>query len=275
MKINQKIKYVSIVIFSSILSVVLHAVTSDSITGPQNTSWSVCVKLMGLPVVVTLYFLITFGSIAYIFYKYENKLIGRKGLRYGIAIGLLWLWGMIESVSLLGSTYKNELMVGICDAVPIALMSLLLGIFTAKNKNIKIREKFINFYKLFITILTFSIIFLGRYIFYYTNILGSGYKLRPYSTFIWTLFMGTIIGISYLLLGKATKASSSFLSAIKFGVIIFGVNWLAFNMFIPFIFKGTFFECITRTICDILLVTLSCYVTETLFKNKHFQDVSL
>lgn len=66
----------------------------------------------------------------------------------------------------------------------------------------------------------------------------------------------------YLLLGQATKSTSLILSSIKFGTMIFGVNWFVFVIFIPFVFKGTLFNSIIRITIDTLLVTLSYYMSE-------------
>lgn len=270
MKCNQKIKYVSIVFFSIILAMIFHVMTSNYSTTPKIANWSFFVKVLGLPLTLIVWYFIAFGSIAFIFYVYEDKLPGvksRKGLCYGIAIGILWLWGMLEGVSLSGNPLINEFITGICDAIPILLMGLLLGIFTTKRNTIENKKKSFSLNNILLSVFIFSTIFLvGRYFVYYTNIIKSGFRSYPYFTFIWTFLMGTCIGVTYLLLGQATKSSSPFLSAIKFGVTIFGVNWLVFVIFIPFIFKGALLDFIIRIIIDTLLVILSYYVSESLEK---------
>ncbi len=84
--------------------------------------------------------------------------------------------------------------------------------------------------------------------------------------------MGTCIGITYLLLGNATKSQSKPLSAIKFGITIFGINWFAFLIFVPIIFSGTFIDTLLRLGIDILLVSLSCYLSETLAKTNCYKS---
>lgn len=270
MKRNQKIKYVSIVLSSIILAMALHIMASNYSTTPKVANWSFFVNVLGLQLTLVVWYFIAFGSIAFIFYMFEDKLPGvksGKGLRYGISIGILWLWGMLEGVSLSGNPLINEFFTGICDAIPILLMGLLLGIFTTKTNNIETTKKPFSLKTIFLPVFIFSTIFLvGRYLFYCTNIMKSGYRLSPYFTFVWTFLMGTCIGITYLLLGQATKSSSLIISAIKFGIIIFGVNWLVFVIFIPFIFKGTLVDSIVRITVDTLLVSLSYYISESLEK---------
>lgn len=239
MKNTKKTRYIAIVSFSTILTIILHGITSGNSTVPKEANWSFFVENMGFPLTVVLYFFIAFSIIAYIFYRYEDKLPGiksAKGLRYGIAISLLWLWGMLEGVSLLGNPLIDEFLTGISDAIPIAVMGLLLGIFTTKKISIKTTKKSFDNSNIFL------------------------------STFIWTLFMGTCIGVTYILLGQATQSSSTVFSAVKFGLTMFGPNWLVFVAFIPIVFKGTFISSIIRISIDTLLVISSYYLSESLAK---------
>ena len=259
------IRYITIVVISSILAIILHGLTSDSSTVPKEANWSFFVNILGFPVTAALYFFIAFGVISYIFYRYEENITGQKiekGIRYGIGIGLLWLWGMLEGVGIWGNSLKNELVTGICDFIPILVMSLLLGICTVKSNIINKKKMPTNLGNMFLTIFIFSaIFFIGRYVLYYTNTINSGYLTSPSFTFIWTILMGVCIGIAYILLGQTTQSSSPLLSALKFGVIVFGVNWLVFLIFIPLIFNDFLIDTTIRIASDILLVTLSYYLS--------------
>lgn len=270
MKGNQKVKYVAIVFISIILAMGFHVMASNYSTIPKVANWSFFVEKFGLISTIIVWYLIAYGSIAYIFYKYEDKFTGTnitKGLCYGIAIGILWLWGMLEGVLLYGNPVINEFITGSCDAIPVVLMGLLLGIFTTKNNDLTTTKKSVNSSNIFLSSFIFSTIFSGgRYFFYCTNMMTPDYQTNPYFTFAWTFFMGTCIGITYLLLGKATQSSSQLLSAVKFGFIIFGINWLVFIVFMPFMFKGLLIECIIRIIQDNILVVLSYYISESLKK---------
>lgn len=262
----------AIVIFSCVLSIILHGITSGYTNVPQNANWSVFIKILGFTPAITLYFLMAFGIIAYVFYMYEDKLPGIKsvkGLRYGIAIGLLWFWGMLEGVSLSGNPLINELVTGICDAVPIVIMGLLLGKFATKSKSNENKSHDPDY--MFFSALIFATVFLvGRYLFYYTNIIKSGYETYPQFTFIWTLLMGVCIGVTYLLLGQTVQSSSPRSGALKFGISIFGINWAVFIVLVPFIFEGTLIDSILRIMLDTSLVILSCYISETI-KKLNFQ----
>ena len=51
----------------------------------------------------------------------------KKGLRYGTAIALLWLFAMLEGVSLFGNPIIKEFIVGLSDAIPVFGLSILLS----------------------------------------------------------------------------------------------------------------------------------------------------
>lgn len=277
---NKKIKYILIVVFCIMLAMTFHVIGTKYSTTPPKADWSFLVRSFGLIPTIFAWYFIAFGCTAYIFYRYEDKLEGScitKGLSYGIGIGILWLWAMPEGVSLYGNPFINELVTGGCDAVPIIVMGLLLGIFTGRNNNHKDRKKPVSLSNILIPCSVFSSIFTaGRYFFYCTGIMRSGYHTHPGFTFVWTLLMGTCIGITYILLGKAAQSSTKLLSAIKFGNLIFGANWLVFMVFMPCIINGLLTDLIIRAVIDITLVILSYYVSESLIKRNesfHFQNV--
>jgi hypothetical protein len=71
-----------------------------------------------------------------VFYRVQHNIPGvglKKGLRYGFAIALLWLFAMLEGVSLFGNPAINEFVVGLSDAIPVLLMGILLSLFVVKK----------------------------------------------------------------------------------------------------------------------------------------------
>jgi hypothetical protein len=264
-------KYIIIVAFCSILDMSFHVMTSKISTIPNTSNFSILTKVIGVTQSAILWILIAFSSVAYVFYLYKNKLPGvnntLKGLRYGSTISLLWLFGMIEGVSLVGNTLIHETVMGLCDAFPIIVMGLLLGKFTTERTAIKQKNNSFNPCTILLSVFIFSIVFLvGRYLFYFTRIIESGYETRPYSTFIWTFLMGLCIGVTYISLGKSTQSSSTILSSVKFGVTIFGINWSVFLVFMPIIYEGNLIKFIIRCTIDIILVILGYYISASLEK---------
>lgn len=251
----------------------LHVMTSKISSISQLGNFSILVKTLGMPVVAVIWIFIAFGSVAYVFFRCENKFFGSKnerGLRFGCAVGLLWFWGVVESIAISGNSLGHESVMALCDAIPVILLGVLLGRFTTGRNCSEEKRESLNPSCILPTIFIFSIVFLvGRYLFYITKIIKSGYAEWPLATFIWTLLMGAFVGISYILLGQATKSATVFSSAVKFGVVIFGVCWASFQMFIPLIYAGTLTDIILRCIIDIALVIVSCCASESLTKKQH------
>ena len=263
MKEYSGIKYAGIIVFCVLLDVFLHVITSAYSTIPETPNYSTLTVLFGTEITATLWALLAFSSVAYVFHRFQNTIPGIgfiKGLRYGSAIALLWLFAMLEGVSLFGNPVITEFVVGLSDAIPVFVMGALLGLFIAKNGEATQSVLFTLKQKL-LSICVFSVVFvLGRYVAYFTGIIQSGYLISPFSTFLWTLLMGACIGIVCILLGQAAKTSSLVRSAVRFGFCIFGVNWLVFLVFMPILFNGFLIDFLFRVTIDILLVTFGYYL---------------
>jgi hypothetical protein len=274
MKEYTLIKFAAIIVICVLLDIALHVATSAYSTMPETPNYSALGELLGTEITATLWALIAFSSVAYVFHRFQNTIPGvdlTKGLRYGSAIALLWLFAMLEGVSLFGNPLINELIVGLSDVIPILVMSILLGVFVFKKGESTQPVLFTLKHKL-LTICVFTTIFLvGRYVAYLTGIIQSGYQTSPFNTFLWTLLMGSCIGIVSILLGEATKTSSLARSAVRFGFWIFGVNWVVFLIFMPILFNGFFNDFIARITIDIVLVTIAYYM---MLKNRkdHIQE---
>ncbi|MDD5700767.1 MAG: hypothetical protein PHU23_01850 [Dehalococcoidales bacterium] len=277
MKKTALLKFAAIIVICVLLDITLHMVTGPYSTMPEAPDYNKLAELLGTEVTATLWALLAFSSVACVFYRFQHGIPGagfKKGLRYGGAIALLWLVAMLEGVSLFGNPVINEFVVGLSDAIPVLLMSILSGLFIVEkveNKNTEAAS--FSFYQKLPAICLFSGIFtLGRYAAYFSGIIQSGYQTNPVFTFIWTLLMGACIGVVYVLLGQTGKTLSLTRRAVTFGVLIFGVNWAVFLVFMPFLFSGFLIDVLSRIAIDVLLVTLGCYLSLK-FNIKRFQEV--
>jgi hypothetical protein len=185
----------------------------------------------------------------------------KKGLRYGLAIALLWLLAMLEGVSLFGNPVINELVVGLSDAIPVFMLGILLSKLQTEKAESD-RPVTFSFRKSIKAVSIYTGLFLaGRYIAYFSGIIQSGTQTRPLETFIWTLLMGISIGTVYVILGNNRNERSLKHGAMKFGLLIFGLNWAAFLVFMPLIFSGYLADVLLRIIIDTTLVMVSSYLT--------------
>jgi hypothetical protein len=264
MEKKKLVKIVPIILICVLIDIALHLVTSEYSTMPKNPNYSKLVDLLGTEITVTIWSLLAFSTAAYVFFRAQNSIPGvglKKGLRYGSAIALLWLFAMMEGVSLFGNSIINEFMVGLSDAIPVLVMSILLSLLEAKKED-NPELKPLTLSQKIMAVCVFSLIFLcGRYMAYFTQVIKSGYQTSPSYTFLWTLLMGACIGKVCILVGNAGNTLSLERRTVKFGVLIFGVNWAAFLIFMPLLFSGYLIDVLIRIFLDILIATIGYYLT--------------
>jgi len=264
MRKGQKAKIMMIVLACVVLDIVLHIVTSPYSTMPENPNFSLVASILGTEITASLWALFAFSGVSLVYWKIRNELPGngvKKGLRYGTAIALLWLSAMLEGVALFGNPIINEFVVGLSDAIPVFVLSVLLSkLHTEKfegNHSVTFMLR-----KKIKAISVFTGIFLaGRYIAYFSGVIRSGNQTRPLETLIWTLLMGISIGTVFVLLGSNRSGWSSKYRVIEFGLLIFGLNWAAFLVFMPFVFSGYISDVFLRIFIDTALVMISSYLT--------------
>jgi len=264
MKTGKRVKIVAVVVVCVLLDIVLHLVTNAYSTMPENPNYSVVAELLGTEVTVSLWALLSFSGAAYVYCRIRNVIPGEgveKGVRYGSAIALIWLFAMLEGVSLFGNPIINEFVVGLSDAIPVFLMAILLSLLTVgKGENASV-QPFTLRQKMAAVSIFGGIFLVGRYAAYFTGVIQSGCLTGPVYTFFWTLLMGAGIGVVSVLLGNIGDTLSPGRRAAKFGFLIFGVNWATFLLFMPLLFSGYLIDVLSRIIIDTLLVTIGYYLT--------------
>lgn len=253
------VKILLIVVGCVLLDIALHTVTSKYGTMPENPNYSAAAKLLGTEVTVTIWALLAFSGAAYVYLRFRSTIPGagvEKGLRYGSAIALLWLFAMLEGVSLFGNGIINEFVVGLSDAIPIFLLGVLLSLLRVEKVENPAPGAFTPVEKLGV-VATFAAVFtLGRYLAYFSGVIGAGQRTNPFYTLFWTVLMGAVIGVAALLLGGSSNKSRSGSGAAKFG-LIFALNWATFLLFMPLLFSGYSIDALCRLGTDIVLVSLA------------------
>lgn len=263
MKKSMAIKIVSIVVGCVFLDIALHIATSRFSTTPDNPLSSPFSVMVGTEVTAFVWALSAFSVVAFVFLHISDEIPAEgvgSGLRYGAVVALLWALGMLEGVPLFGHPVINEFVVGLSDAVPVFLAGVLLSLLKTGNvvdtgpASPLPRGKSI-------TVLIFAGIFVtGRYIAYASGLIRSGIQDMPMQTFIWTLMMGIAIGLSYVLLGAHLQGKSVSRRAMKFGCLVFGLNWAVFLVFMPLLFSGYGTDVLARIILDVTLVAFGSYL---------------
>lgn len=264
MKKGQKVKIVAIVLICVLLDIVLHVITTSYSTMPESSNFSLVASILGTEITASLWAFFAFSVVAFVYWKIRNEIPGdgvKKGLRYGTAIAIIWMFAMLEGVTLFGNPIIKEFVVGLSDAIPVFVLSILLSRLQTEKANRVLSETFI-LRKKIKAISVFAGIFLtGRYIAYISGVIQSGNQNRPLQTFIWTVLMGISIGISFILLNNNRNEQSLKHRAMKFGFLVFGLNWTVFLIFMPLLFTGYIIDVFLRILIDTTLVMIASYLT--------------
>jgi len=259
----QKIKAAAIVLACVVLDIVLHVVTSSYSTMPENPDLSLAASILGTEITASLWALFAFSGVAFVYWNIRNEILGesvKKGSRYGGAIALIWMFAMLEGVSLFGNPVIKEFIVGLSDAIPVFVLSVLLSKLQSEKVEGEPSVTLTLRHKIKAVLIFAGIFLMGRYIAYLSGVIQSGYQIRPIQTFVWTLLMGISIGAALVLLDHRNERSLKH-RAVKFGFLIFGLNWAAFLVFMPLLFSGYLVDVLFRIVIDILLVTTGYYLT--------------
>jgi len=253
------------VLVSVIVDVILHRLFAPHIE--YNFPPSVFIeKGLFLPIVI-IALIIWFGSLAIIFTLIQMNLSGTrtmKGLRLGIAFGVLCFLAIFEMCLVFDSSPGNELRTAATDGVSILLLGLLLGRLTGTDSTYPSGRMKLS-HKSFIVI---PLIFLvGRYFGYMIINIMSAYSEKPIGTLLWTLGVGYWIAAMYWLL-KERSEKSPMVHAVRFGFLIFGSYWLIYNSFVLLFLKLSILNVFLRVIIDVISITVGISVA-----NKSFPEV--
>jgi hypothetical protein len=249
---------VVIVILSAILAILAHAIIPTGTEINVVDFDSIFVRILGFPIIATMYFLLLFTHCAIIINYFGKKSIMPKtqiGLRFGLSFALIYLIGMQEVVvasspfAVWGIDFvEYQLFMGLSDAIPVFLLSIIIAFFTFKKDNSETPKNKMpkNIIIIFIIMAFYAIV---RIIGYKTGIIGSDFKEYLIPSIIWTLLFGITLGFIFVYLKPIYSEMT--LSIVKLSVLTIGINWIIFNSFIGLIFKGLMMQMLLRSIIDV------------------------
>jgi hypothetical protein len=241
---------------------------------------SIFSKTLGLRTVLIIYCTAFYITMSLTFLIVEKWLSGSKtikGLKFGIAWGIIFFLGVIETYPVFGKTALiADVRTGIADFISVVVLGVLLGKFLAsdgrsgkteiKSSSSPLRNNIL----IMLAVTSFYII--GRYFAYAILKIESGFIERPLATFIWTLATGISFGILYVLAGRNISENNLIKRTAFFGLINVGINWLVFNLFWPFVYQSSiarFAEFIYgRALVDTIFIMLGVYVSEWLINKQ-------
>lgn len=250
----RRLVFLFIVALCGALDIALHMAGGDLM--PMPSAFSPLVDRLGFSMVAAVWIALAFTGMGLVFLFWARRMTGSgltKGLRYGLALGLMILIAMFEGVGLLGTPLIGELAMGLADAVPIALMITLLGWMLAPDSpEADVRGG----PSVLPVLVVFALVFgLGRTGVQLLGLIESGLAERPLPSLIWPFAMGAAIGVLFLTMANALRDASRGSAALAFGLGVFGASWALFMSFVPMVFPGALPDTALRVGLDILLVT--------------------
>ncbi len=260
-KKKQGVKFFLIILASTVFAVLLHQVHHDPLMTLSTKAKSIIITSGYFPPVAFASLTMAFCIMGLMFLAIQKTLHGTKQLKgalFGIALGGMYLIGMMEAYVLFPVSLFGEFYTGMVDGSGILLMSLLLGKYMADDMTDRERLARPTFPA---TLIIPVIYVLMRYFSYTVLHIESSYFTRPLATFIWTAGMGCWGGVMYIFIGRGIGYENPLKQAMVFGGLVFGINWVIFNLFGLLFIRVSVLDLLHRSIFDSLAIMIGVYVS--------------
>ncbi len=212
-----------------------------------------------MPLVFTVYGIFAYSLIAALFLLIRDRMAGNRilqGLKYGLVCCAVWIVYLLEPLPHVAAL--DRITYPIADSVALIIMGLMLGWLFGKSKRSAGWQKtaFPVLPVLTVTVCFFA----GRMIQYLIFDTYSSFDEKTLETVLWCLLTGIAISCVMVWLNLHISNGNRIKRAMILGCLLFGVDLILFNFFMPLVFSTDIPDLILRTFVDILTVTLGCLV---------------
>ncbi len=252
----------------SFLAVILRAIFQTIIPAGHQSIFqpSIFVKKGILPIAFIIYGTIVYVVISYIFVLVQRGMGGSptsKGIKFGGLCALMWAIYLCEPLSYVSTI--DQIAYPLADGIVLIILGILLGKFVATStfiprKGLTARS----IPNIMIIALVFTIARIFEYKLFKSY---SRFEGTQVSTLIWVFATGGIVGFIFECLSSAIESRNNLIKAIKFGVVVFGMDLLFFSFFLVIIYEMNItnvLDLILRTFNDIASITIGCYLAITI-----------
>lgn len=210
-----------------------------------------------MPLAFTVYGIFAYSLIASLFLLVRDQLSGSpisRGLKYSLACCAVWTVYLLEPLPHVAPL--DRVTYPAADCLALLVMGLLLGwLLGAPTRSVsQIRASF----PLFPALAVAACFFAGRMIQYLVFDIYSSFGEKPMETVLWSLLAGIVISCVTAWLSLQIHGGSRGKRAVVLGCLLFGVDLLLFNFFMPLVFDADLPDLVLRTFLDVLAVTLGC-----------------
>ena len=210
-----------------------------------------------MPLAFTVYGIFAYSLIASLFLIIRNRLSGNRvlqGLKYGLSCCVVWIVYLLEPLPHVAGI--DRITYPVADSLALIVMGLLLG-WLFGNPAQRVDKEKPPFPILPVLAVTGGF-FAGRMIQYLVFGVYSSFDEKTLETVLWCLLTGIAISCVVAWLNLYIHSENRMLQALILGVLLFGVDLILFNFFMPLVFDADIPDLILRTFIDILAVTAGC-----------------
>lgn len=222
-----------------------------------------------LPIVFTVYGIFTYSILSAMYLLIRDNLSGHKlvkGLKYGIACGIIWTSYLLEPLPHVISLL-DKVAYPIVDSAALIVMGLLLGLFLSKSTPSKACDRKSS--RMPFDVLLISAFFVvGRFIQYGYFKVYSSFETEMVQTLLWAVLAGIAISFVVLWFDRLLPTQNKWKKALLTGLVLFGVDLLLFNFFAPLVFSADIPDLIIRTVVDTIAITVGLLVGQILKSQK-------
>ncbi len=210
-----------------------------------------------MPLAFTVYGIFAYSLIASLFLLVRKQMGGNRilqGLKYGLSCCVVWIVYLLEPLPHVASL--DRITYPIADSLALIVMGLLLGWLFGNPARRADKEKLPS--PILPALLVTACFFAGRMIQYLIFGIYSSFDVKSLETVLWCLLTGIAISCVMTWLNLNIGSMNRIKRALILGGLLFGVDLLLFNFFMPLVFAADIPDLILRTFIDIMAVTAGC-----------------
>ena len=263
---NKAIKNILKILLIGFVTTIVRIIGQLSIPAGEQTvlAPSVFAQNGTMPLAFTVYGIFAYSLNASLFLLIRNRLGGNRmfqGLKYGLACCAVWIVYLLEPLPHVA--VMDRITYPVTDSLALIVMGLLLGWLFGKSKGSAGRQK--TAFPILPVLTVTACFFAGRMIQYLIFGIYSSFDEKPLETVLWCLLTGIAISCVTAWLNCYISNDNRVKRAMILGCLLFGVDLILFNFFMPLVFDADIPDLSLRTLIDLLTVTLGCLA----FSNRH------
>lgn len=210
-----------------------------------------------MPLAFTIYGFFAYSAICSMFLLIRKRLYGNRiiqGLQYGFCCCAIWVVYLLEPLPHVAPV--DQLTYPLADSFALVVMGILTGLLLGKTQAETSRRKNKN---TVLPVLAIAACFVSwRTIQYLVIDIYSSFDIEPVQTIAWCFLTGLVIALIMAWINMYIDAECRIKQSLILGGLLFGLNLLLFNFFMPLVFAVDVIDLIIRTCVDIAAVTIGC-----------------